>query len=250
MQKERIGSFVHMLGFSVIVAMIYATVISMIVELTVLTVNMFPKIINVSLRDGGFLNMMLLDLLDAKAFSIMFTAVFIVTSFLKTSQLLNYRLEGWKSSLCMAIVYITLFFMYFALNKTIFVSKTTIFIIALLIVLLVELSRNGKKDIVLWTTMEKAPKYYNANLFSVVTLVIVIVAIFVLISLSTFVINKFLCFICDVLIFPYISSILKIAITKILDSLRYFFMLVSWAYMGNIHDGIIASQFEERGTRY
>lgn len=249
MQKERLGSFVHMLGFTWLVAMTYVTVISMLAGLTVAVLN--PVITNVLegsfLWDSGFLDMMLCDLLDAKPFSLVFTTVFAVDSLLKMRESFYQRLGGRKSNLCMAILYITLSCIYFTLNKTVFVSKTTIFAIALLVVILVEFSKNEKNGIMLWSTMEKIPKYYTTNLFSIVTLVIATVGMFVLIKLSTFAITKFLCFICDVLSFPFMF---KFIITKLLDSLKYILMLVTWADMGSIHDGIIASYYEKNGTRF
>ena len=254
MLKERLISGAHRLGCSIILSMLYVTAINILASIIVVILNMFQGINNIQTilqtleaPSNEFLNLLQLDTMDSRPFSILFTAVFMVSFICMTKETLKQFMKSKKTGRYMALAYVLLLLLYYILHKIIYIPKIAMFVLALISIMTAEFTENFKSNIVVWTSMNEEPRYRTANIFSITALLLSTLILFVLINLATLALSKFLDIIYNVLDFHYIF---KFIISKCLEIIKYLAMLMAWMDMGNIHDSIIAKYYENGDIRY
>ena len=251
MKKERYCSFAHLLGMAFLVSMLCTATISTIMTIARLILSVFSEnsIVQYAIKvtmEQEILKSIILDLSGGERFSIIFTAVFFTITIFMSACTLKYALESVRFSIITVLAYVTLTFVYlYVINLKLSVNKADIFWVELISLLICAIVLNPMQN-VLWTSMDKPPKYQFCSLFSIIMLAIIIAVTFVMIDLLTYGVN-------------YLTSVLfsnllnlpsiELLLTKIVTVIKWYLFMIVWGEMGNLHDHIIVKELEEGGIR-
>lgn len=240
MTKSRCFSLVHSFILAAMVAMFFSCGISSIITCVLIGIDGLQNYSTISngiqfIQNSEYFQLLLTDLLSNKPFSIIFTAVFSTASIYMLEHHFRSFLRSSQSSMYCAILYFLLLLFYFIFNRILPISKFTIFFVTLGIILIFSYRHNTEND-PLWTGMDEPPKYRNCSMVSLTILVISTLLYNGLIMAIAHLVTKFLTYIINMLIFPYIIGFI---IIRFVNLIEITFIITGWQMLGKIHDYII-----------
>ena len=235
MQKEKYLSFLHSLVYCVLYAIGSVLVMDMIATVMIGGIFRFPdgEEFLVAVAEKEYLRLFIQDVMinNREIVSIYGISCFISTSILLIRYSASELTRSWKESIWNVVIYIIMLNMYICINMMFPITKITLGILALGVIIVWNYIHQD--TIPVWNSMTLPPKYRKCSCLSLTILFILSIFMAIFISLIFNAILSGLVWLAEMIDLPAIAIFL---FEKFRLPMQYIIALTVWKYMGELHD--------------